>query len=185
MRLLGRIILPLVALMFCATLTVFAQTPQDPPPGEPPPFEGPDVIGQLELTQDQIRSIRIIQRDSKDERAAIGLRLRQSNRSLQDAMDATTLDDAIVEQRLQEVASAQTAQLRMRIQTEMKIRRILTPAQLAKWHDLRLRAGDVMRAKQNQRQQERRPADRELRPNQRNGVAPLNPRRDNTIRPRP
>jgi Spy/CpxP family protein refolding chaperone len=183
MRLLGRIILPLVALIFCATLTVFAQAPQDPPPGDPPPFEGPDAIAQLGLTQDQIRSIRLIQRDSKDERATIGQRLRQSNRALQEAMDATTLDENLIEQRLQEVASAQTAQLRMRIQTEMKIRRVLTPAQLAKWHDLRLRAGDVMRAKQNERQQERRPADRD-RPNQRNGVAPLNPRRNNQIRPR-
>ena len=37
----------------------------------------------------------------------------------------------LIEQRLNELAAAQTAQMRMRIQTEMKIRRELRPEQLA------------------------------------------------------
>jgi Spy/CpxP family protein refolding chaperone len=129
--------------------------------------------------------IRMIQRDTKDERGAINLRLRQSNRALQDAMDAPTLDEAVVEQRLQEVAAAQTAQLRSRIQTEIRIRRVLTPTQLAKWHELRLQAGDLMRA-QGDNARPNRPGPDTLRPNQRNGIAPLNPRRDLPLRnPRP
>jgi Spy/CpxP family protein refolding chaperone len=175
-----------VTLLFSVSITVFAQAPQDPPPGGPPPGDSPDPITILDLSQDQIRSIRMIQRDTKDERSAIGLHLRQSNRALQDALDAPTLDEALVEQRLQEVATAQTAQLRMRIQTELRIRRILSPAQLAKWRDLRLQAGDLMRAQDGLRPN-RNGADG-IRPNQRNGngIAPINPRRNLPLRnPRP
>jgi Spy/CpxP family protein refolding chaperone len=177
-------ITPLVALVFTAALTVCAQQPQDSP-GGPPANEGPDPVTDLQLTQDQIRTIRMIQRDTKDERQAIGLRLRQSNRALQDALDAETLDEARVEQRLQDVAAAQTAQLRARIQTELRIRRILTPGQLAKWRDLRLQAGDLMRARDNTRPN--RSNGEGLRPQRNgNGIAPLNPRRDVPLRnPRP
>ena len=186
MRHMVRITLPVMTLIFTVTLSVFGQQPQDPPPGGPPPGESPDPVRDLQLTQDQIRAIRMIQRDSKDERGAIGLRLRQSNRALQDALDAPTLDEALVEQRLQELAAAQTAQLRMRIQTELRVRRVLTPNQLAKWRDLRLQAGDLMRAGENARPN--RQVGDPIRPNQRNGngIAPLNPRRDLPLRnPRP
>jgi len=186
MRHIVRITLPMLTLVFSATLTVFGQAPQDPAPGGPPPGEGLDPIRQLQLLPEQIRMIRMIQRDTKDERAGINLRFRQSNRALQDALDAPTLDEALVEQRLQDVAAAQTAQLRMRIQTELRIRRILTAAQLAKWHELRLQAGDLMRAQDGARSN--RPGDDGVRPNQRNGngMAPLNQRRDLRLRnPRP
>jgi hypothetical protein len=72
----------------------------------------------------------------------------------------------------------------MRIQTEIRVRRVLTPNQLAKWHELRLQAGDLMRAQDNNARPNRNGD--ALRPNQRNGIAPLNPRRVLPLRnPRP
>jgi hypothetical protein len=64
MRHIVRKTLPLVTLIFTATLTVFGQQPQDQPAGGPPPGEGPDPVRDLQLTQDQIRAIRMIQRDT-------------------------------------------------------------------------------------------------------------------------
>ena len=182
MRHLVRFTLPLSALILSASFTVFGQNPQDPSPGGPPP-DGPDLIGQLELTQDQIRSIRLINRDTKDQRAALGLRLREANRALQDAIHAPNLDEGLIEERLQELATAQNAQLRHRIQTELRIRRVLSAAQIAKWHELSLQAGEIMRQNRNAGQQ--RPGDGGLRPNQRNGIAPLNPRRGDLRNRRP
>jgi len=172
MRLLVRFTLPMIAVLLSATVAVRAQAPQDPPQNVPP-GQPPDVSEQLRLTPDQVRRIREIQRDTKDERAAIGIRMRQSNRALQDALDADVLDENLVEQRLQDFAAAQTAQLRLRIQTELRIRRLLNPTQLARWRDLRLQAGDVMRA-QDGNGRPNRQGPNGLRPNERNGLAPPN-----------
>jgi len=184
MKFIVRIILPSIALTLSTTLSCLAQSPQDAQPNSVAAGEAPDVTRQLSLTPDQLFKIRQVQRDSKDERVAIGVRLRQSNRALQEALDAESLDESLVEQRLQDLAAAQTAQLRMRIQTELKIRRLLSPAQLARWRELRLQAGDVMRAQDNnQRPNRPRPG---LGPGQRNGIAPLEPRRNEPPRnPRP
>jgi len=165
-----RLILPIIAVLLGATVVIRAQSPQDSPQSVPP-AQPPDVSEQLRLTPEQVRRIREIQRDTKDERQAIGIRMRQSNRALQDALDADVLDENLVEQRLQDFAAAQTAQLRLRIQTELKIRRLLNPTQLARWRDLRLQAGDVMRAQDGNRRPNRPGADA-LRPNNRNGLAP-------------
>jgi len=183
MRSLVRILLPTVLLLALTAVTALAQSPQDPPPNAPPPGAADvDLLKELRLTPEQRQRIRLIQRDSKDERAAIGMRLREANRSLEDALDSETLDDNLIEQRLQAVAAAQNAQLRMRIQTEVKIRRVLNPEQLAIWHELRLKAGDILRQRQaNPRPL--RPGVEGLRPNQRNGIAPL---RNEPVRtPRP
>jgi len=185
MRSIVRQILPICALLVLTTLTVFAQSPHDSQTYASPPGAGPDILEQLRLTPDQAQKIRQIQRQTREERASIGDRLRESNRALEDALYAPTLDEALIEQRIQAVAAAQSAQLRMRIQTEMRIRRILNPDQLAVWSDLRLKAGDVIRNRQDNGRPVR-PGAEGLRPNQRNGIAPLDPRRNAPIRnPRP
>jgi|SRR5215204_3636961 len=173
-----RLILALIAVLLGATVTIRSQSPQDSPQN-PPAVQPPDVSEQLRLTPDQVRRIREIQRDTKDERQTIGIRMRQSNRALQDALDADVLDENLVEQRLQDFAAAQTAQLRLRIQTELKIRRLLNSAQLARWRDLRLQAGDVMRAQDGGARPNRPGAGR---PNDRNG---LTPRPNQRLNPRP
>jgi Spy/CpxP family protein refolding chaperone len=185
MRLLARITLPMIVVALLGGLmTAFGQAAQDPSPNTQP-SGNPDVSEQLRLTPDQIQKIRQIQRETKDERAAINLRLRQSNRALQDVLDAETLDENLLEQRMQDVAAAQNAQMRMRIQTEVRIRRILNPSQLARWRELRLQAGDVIRAQDGRPRPNQRGFEG-LRPNQRNGIAPLFPRRNQAIRnPRP
>jgi hypothetical protein len=132
------------------------------------------------LSPDQIQRIRLIQRDTKDERAAITLRLREANRALEETLDSENVDESLIDQRMQDVNAAQNAQLRLRIQTELRIRRILNPEQRAMLKDIRVRAGDLIRAQQDRRVL--RPEANGLRPNG-NGALP---RRNDPLRnPRP
>ena len=183
MRSIVRTTLPSFALLLLITLTALAQDPQGNQP-PPPGGGGPDLLEQLRLTPEQRQRIRMIQRDTKDERAAIGLRLREANRALEDALDAETIDDNVIEQRMQAVSVAQAAQLRLRIQTEVKIKRVLNPEQLAFWRDLRLKAADVLRGRKDN-PRPLRPGANSLRPNQRNGIAPLDPQNQPVRNPRP
>ena len=172
-----RLTLPLIVLLLSSYAISYAQDPQLNPA---PPQDAPDLLGRLRLSPDQIQRIRLIQRDTKDERAAIQQRLREANRALEESLDAESVDESVIDQRMQDVNAAQNAQLRLRIQTELRIRRILNPEQRAMLKDIRVRAGDLIKAQQNRRAL--RPEANGLRPNG-NGVLP---RRNDPLRnPRP
>src|SRR5258705_12593673 len=183
----GRI-LTLLALLavigFPATAgSVSAQTVQQPS-AAPEPQQGGDLIRQLNLTPEQREQIRSIRVNNSSERAAIKNHLDDANRALEDALNSETPDEALVEQRLREVASAQAAAMRMRILTEIRIRRVLTPEQRKLLRSLQLEAQQSRRERRldnaEQRQERRDGRTRSL--NQRNGLGPILPRRDN---PRP
>ena len=122
----------------------------------PPP---PDPITQLQLTPDQRQRVRLILEENKVERQSINRRVREANVALDQALDADPNNENVIEQRINDLAAAQTAQTRMRIHTEMKIRRELTPEQLATLRRLRLQVRDFV-----------------------NGQRPLNPPRRNIRR---
>ena len=174
--------LPLILLMLIACSISLGQTPPDSQLSPGAPQDAPDLLGRLRLTPDQIQRIRMIQRDTKDERAAIQQRLREANRALEEGLDGENVDESVIDQRMQEVNAAQNAQLRLRIQTELRIRRVLSPEQRAMLRDIRVRAGDLIRAQQERRGA--RPAPDSVRPNGNNGMLPL--RRNDPLRnPRP
>ena len=129
--------------------------------GQQEPDITTDPIEQLQLAPDQRQAIRRIVADIRLERQATNRRLREANVALDQALDAEPADGNLIEQRINEVASAQAAQLRMRIHTEVKIRRILRPDQLATLQRLRLQLRDVMNP---QRLNRRRPAQQTFRP---------------------
>ena len=175
--------LPAAIMSFVITIaccvTVVAQdpqTPQGPPPTDP--------IEQLRLTPEQRQKIRAIRESSRQERAMVNQRLRETNFALQQAMDAENIDEALIEERLRDAAAAQAAAMRLRIQTELKIRRVLTREQLVILKSLQAQALELNR----ERNQNQRPVRQGnvLRPNQRNGIAPIFPRREGVQRnPRP
>lgn len=104
----------------------------------------PDPIEQLRLTPEQRQRIRMIFEENKDERQSINRRLREANVALDQALDAEPADETVIDQRLNELATAQAAQMRMRIYTELKIRRELRPEQLATLRRLRLQVRDFV-----------------------------------------
>lgn len=150
-----RILLSLIIILTAALFAPFATAQQEPEVTT-------DPIEQLRLAPDQRQAIRRIVAEGRDERQMTNRRLREANVALDQAMDAQPTDENLIEQRINELAAAQGAQLRMRIRTEMKIRRILRPDQLATLQHLRLQLRDVMNP---QRLNRRRPATQQtLRP---------------------
>ena len=106
----------------------------------------PDPIEELRLTPEQRQRVRLIFEENKDERQSVNRRVREANVALDQALDAEPTDEAVIDQRLRELATAQAAQMRMRIYTELKIRRELRPEQLAILRRLRLQARDFIGA---------------------------------------
>lgn len=158
--------LMMAGLVLAAAIPVVAQ--------DPPPDMMPDPIEQLRLTPEQRQRIRHILEENKVERQMANRRLREANAALDQALSADPIDEAVIEQRVNELAAAQATQLRMRIQIELKVRRQLHPEQLAMLRRLQLQIRDVMG---------QRPVNtfNQQRPNQRNTGAPAfqnrNPRR--------
>jgi Spy/CpxP family protein refolding chaperone len=173
--------------IFVGASTVRAQQQQTQRP-ESQQQAAVDPILQLNLSPEQREKIRTIREQTKTERAAINERLRETNLALETALDADNPDEAMVEQRMRDVAAAQAASMRMRILTEVKIRRVLTLEQLGILRTLRQQARDARRNRllDNSDRQRRQDVEnsRSIQ-NQRNGVGPLFPRRALQRRQRP
>jgi Spy/CpxP family protein refolding chaperone len=154
-----------------------AQQQQQPESQQPPPVDDP--IRELNLTPEQREQIRAIRQQLQAERATINHRLRETNKALDDALDADSPDESVVEQRLRDVAAAQAAVMRMRVLSEVRIRRVLTPEQLITLREMRKNIRNVRRERQRENMERRRQerVDRQRGMNQRNGLGPLIPRR--------
>jgi len=190
----GPILKLLAVLVFLVVVpAVYSQTAQQPPgtPEQQQSGAGDDPIRQLNLTPEQREQIRSIREHNKDERAAIGERLRESNRALEEALNSENPDETVVDQRIQDVVAAQSAAMRMRILTEIRIRRVLTPEQRTILHTLQKQAKDQRRerlmdnAEERQRLRQERRAVQNQNENQRNGLGPLLPRLNLQRRQRP
>jgi Spy/CpxP family protein refolding chaperone len=189
MRINVKTVFPLMAAVLILSVSGQGRSvyPQDPQTDSGPGIQTQDPITQLNLTPEQRQKIRIIREQTKNERAAANQQLRESNFALQQALDADNPDEAVVEQRLRDAANAQAAATRMRVLTEVRIRRVLTPAQVNTWRGLRQQAIETKREQrlENQGRGRQGPNAGPL-PNRRNGLAPFLQRRRNAQRnPRP
>lgn len=148
--------------LFLMAISGQARVVQDQDAAQPSAMVDP--IEQLRLTPEQRQKIRMIAQQGKDERQTTNRRVREANIALDQALDATPTNENLIEQRINDLAAAQAAQLRMRIQMEMRIRRELDPEQLATLRRLRLQLRDVMGGQRplNQRRLNRRPLRRNL-----------------------
>ena len=142
---------------------------------------GGDPIRELNLSPEQREKIRAIREQQKEERFTINQRRREADLALERALDSDNPDEAIVEQRLRDVAAAQAAQMRMRVLSEVRIRRVLTPEQKDKLRNFRQNAGILGREGRRRENIERR---RGL-PDQRNGLGRFQRQGDLQRRPRP
>ncbi len=154
--------------------------------------DGGDPIRQLNLTPDQRQQIRSIRENNKNERGVINERLRETNQALEQALNTDTIDEAVIEQRLRDVAAAQASAMRMRILTEVRIRRVLTLEQRTLLRSLQEQVREARRERllngpeERQRQREERIRRQQ---NQRNSLRQLNrqlnPRRNAPPPPKP
>jgi len=185
-RLVALIILP-ASLAF--TATVFSQTQQmqsasseAQQPNTPPA----DPIAQLNLTPEQRQQIRSIRESSRDERVRANQQLREANAALEGALNAENPDEAVVEQRVKDVAAAQQAVMRMRILTEIRVRRVLTVEQRTTLRNLQLQARENRRERMlnNADVREKRKDERVRTLKNGNSLGPLLQRRQNQRRQR-
>jgi Spy/CpxP family protein refolding chaperone len=182
MSMIKKAILSLVAaaslLVAVPSHSMGAHQQQQQPDSQQPPVDDP--IRELNLSPEQRERIRAIRQQLQAERAVINQRLSQTNRALEEVLDADNPDESLVEQRLRDVAAAQAAATRMRVLTEVRVRRVLSPEQLITLRTLRQNARILRRERQREnmelRRQERNDRRRGL-PNQRNGLSPLFPKR--------
>ena len=176
----------LAVLMVVGVISASAQTPQ-PPATAPLPSQqmaNGDPIRQLNLSPEQREQIRLIREANREQRATVGQRLRQSNRALQEVVETDNPDEAILEQRLKEVAAAQAEVMRLRILSEVKIRRVLTQEQRILLRSMRTQAGPRREERriENLEQRQKRLEDRSLRMRERRRMrAPVT--RPNQTRP--
>ena len=178
------------ALTTVTALSSFAQTPAPPMPPDPSPEAprrpGGDPIRELNLTPEQREQIRLIREANREERAAINQRVRESNRALDEALDADSPDQSLIEQRIQAVSAAQADAMRMRIKTEVKIRTVLTNEQRIMLKEMR-RSVHQLRDRRRQDgavDRQRRLEERTRRLEQRrNRVRPISEGNENQQRP--
>ncbi|MGD9628057.1 MAG: Spy/CpxP family protein refolding chaperone [Pyrinomonadaceae bacterium] len=114
-----------------------------PPPRDGAEFaernERPNLLQALGLSQEQVRQIRLMNRDRKPAMEAAQMRLREANRALDMAIYGDELDEANVQAKLLEFQAAQAEVARIRFRSELSLRKILTPEQLLKFRALRAR----------------------------------------------
>ena len=179
----GRIMTLLALLAFlafpAAVVPVTGQGAQQPTTSPEPQQGGGDLIRQLNLTPEQREQIRSIRQGNQPERATVNQRLRETNDALEEALNADTPDEALVEQRVRDVAAAQASAMRIRISTEIRVRRVLTAEQRTILRSLQRQALETQRERRkvNAGERQNRKDERALQ-NQRNGLGPLLPRRE-------
>jgi Spy/CpxP family protein refolding chaperone len=108
------------------------------------------MLGPLNLTQDQIQKIRSINTELREERREAGMRLRLAQRALTEAIQSPAPDESLISQRSKEVADAQANTIRLRSLTEARILQVLSPEQRIKLRELRQEA--LVRRNGNQQQ---------------------------------
>lgn len=94
----------------------------------------------LSLTPEQRAQIKAIRRETEPEVRLFGGRLREARRALDEAIYSDSPMESVIEERAREVGVALAAVVRLRALTELKIRRVLTPGQLATFRELQNRA---------------------------------------------
>ena len=105
-------------LLAVADVKVRAQSPTQQNPIEPAQTQtqtsqAPD-FAQLNLSPDQIQKIRAINLELKDQRQAAGMKLRQAQRALAEAVESPTPNETLIDQRSHELADAQATTIRLR-----------------------------------------------------------------------
>lgn len=143
-----------------------AQSPAELPPAQEqqqpqPQADAPALVRALNLSLTQRDEIARIRREVEPQTRAANVRVRRARRALEEAVYAPVADEALIEQRADEVAAAEAARTRLRAQTELRIRRLLTDEQLNAFRELRLRALARQQRRQGRLRAQPRPAARQ------------------------
>ena len=121
--------------MFLVSIEADAQRPTDGRRG----VGGVALLRQLDLTPDQIRQIREMNRKTATRRVAARQSLREANRVLDASIYSDVLDEGQVAVNLKEFQKAQAEVSAINFELELNVRKVLTPEQLARFREMRQR----------------------------------------------
>ena len=145
MKYLSPKILMCAVLLLTAGSAVSAQ--EGPPPQEAGQFspqpQRPNLLEALGLSPDQVKQIRSMNRDRRPLMESAQQRLRETNRALDMAVYRDDLDEVDFRAKLKDFQDAQAEVARIRFQSELSLRKILTPDQLVKFRGLRAKAAEA------------------------------------------
>lgn len=106
----------------------------------------PKLMQELGLSTAQVQQIRQINQSQKPRLEFAQRKFRQARKALDEAIYAEEFDENDVQAKNKEVQIAQAAITRIKTETEVSIRKVLTPEQLVKFRELRVR---LIQANQN------------------------------------
>ena len=108
-----------------------------PPPDGPQKPKRPNLLAALGLSPEQQQAVRRINQQRKPLMEAALARLKVANQAVDEAIYADNLDETAFQAKLRELHAAQAEVARLRFTSELEIRKVLTPDQLARFRDLR------------------------------------------------
>ena len=112
-----------------------------------------NLLTELDLSPEQIRSVRRVNQENRFSIREVQARLREANANLDAAIYADAVDEADFQRRVKDVQNAQIEVTRARSANELAIRKILNAGQLIKFRELRRRfAENRQEARPNMRQ---------------------------------
>ncbi len=151
-------IIPLLVAVLLLSVAALAQdeTPQ-PTPANVRPNQQIRIMRELNLTPDQVQQIRRINVERKPLMQQAQMKLRQANRALDAAIYADDANEEMIRERVKDVSLAQAEVTRVKTFTEVLIRKVLSPEQLARFRELRER---MMQRQEQIKDQPVRPIDR-------------------------
>jgi len=110
----------------------------------------PNLLAELELSPEQIRQIRRLNREKQPLLREAQQRLGEAKQNLDQAIYADTADESDVQSKLKELQIAQAEVFKIRSTTEFAVRKILTVGQLGKFREIRQRFMQTIEKRQNQ-----------------------------------
>ncbi len=131
------------------------QLPNETPQQNLDQANRPSLLTELNLSQDQVRQIRRINRENQPLLREAQKRLREARNDLDQAIYADDSDETQVRAKLKTVHIAQAEVVKLRSTTEFAVRKVLTPEQLVKFREVRQRFMEQMKNLPKQ-QRERR-----------------------------
>ncbi len=118
------------------TFAAFAQVDETNQPNQP---KRPKLMAELGLSPEQVQQIRKINQEQKPKMEMAQRKFRQARKALDDAVYAEEFSETDVQAKNKVVQIAQAEITKVKTETEVAIRKVLTPEQLVKFRELRIR----------------------------------------------
>ncbi len=111
----------------------------------------PNLLAELGLSREQIQQIRRMNQERRPAMMQAQRRMQETNRALDLAIYRDSVRDEEFQTRLKDVQSAQAELARLRFESELSVRKVLTPEQLVRFRELRRRFAEAREAEMRDR----------------------------------